>query len=254
MPSPFPGMNPYLEQPDVWVDFHHRFIARCSEELDPLVGPNYFVQVEVRVYLHELSGEERRFFGRADAGIATRKPPEDMSVAVPDEADSPVQLRLPNVDTEKHSLIEIRDRRDRRLVTVIELLSPSNKTQGPDRDDYIVKRTQYFEHGASLVEIDLRRGGVRPGPPVLPACDYYALVAPGPDLPRMGFWPIALRDRLPKIPVPLALPDRPVMLDLQSIVDRVYDAAGYAKYIYDESPEPPLSPDDAGWAKKIVGR
>lgn len=253
MPSPFPGMNPFLEQPDAWDDFHPEFISKCREELNPLVGPNYIVKVEVRIYYRELSSDERRFFARPDVGISATQAPQAARAAVLEQGEAPVELNLPNVDVIKHRSIEIRDRVSRRLVTAIELLSPSNKTPGPDRDDYLAKRARLFEHDTSLVEIDLRRGaGVRPGPPELPACDYYVLVAPGPDLPRMGFWPISLRDRLPVIPVPLASPDPPVKLDLQTIVHRAYDAAGFAKYIYQQTPEPPLSPEDAAWAKSLL--
>jgi hypothetical protein len=233
MPSPFPGMNPFLEQSDAWMDFHDNFIVRIQESLSDRVGPNYLVKLEVRLILHERSAEERRYFGIADVGVSD-------------------PLELPAVEMEKHRSIEIRDRRDRRIITVIELLSPSNKTAGIDRDDYLVKRRQVLSAPTHLVEIDLRRGGTRPSPPDLPPCDYYVLVSRHEDRPRVGVWPFGLREPMPKIPIPLTTPDAPVWLDLKAVLDRTYDAGGYGKYIYQEIPEPPLDENETEWARGFV--
>jgi hypothetical protein len=250
MPSPFPGMNPYLEQNDAWEDFHTDFITRTREILSGQVGTNYYVKLEVRLYLHELSAEQRRYFGRADVGV-TGQPPMGPSAAMVNTT-APIELVLPNVEVERHSSLEIRDRRNRRVVTVIELLSPTNKTPGPDRDDYLRKRNVLLIERIHLVEIDLRRGGERPGPPSLPPCDYYALVSRYEERPRLSMWPLSLRDRLPVIPIPLTAPDADVLLDLQAVLDRVYDAADYGKYIYGEMPQPPLSEDQLAWARQFL--
>jgi hypothetical protein len=244
-------MNPYLEQNDTWEDFHHNFIIRAQEMLAPQVGENYLVKVEVRRYLHELSADERRYFGRADVGVAapgvsTEAPAGTSAVT------APVKLSLPAVDVERHSSLEIRDRRHRRVVTVLELLSPTNKASGPDRDEYLLKRAQILAGRTHLVEIDLRRGGQRPGPPELPRCDYYALVSRSQDRPTLGVWPINLRDPLPVVPIPLTPPDADVTLDLQALLHRVYDAVDYGKYIYGETPQPPLSDEDTAWAREFV--
>lgn len=251
MPSPFPGMNPYLEQNDAWEDFHDRFIVACAERLDPLVGINYLVKIEARLYVHELSAEERRYFGRADVGL-TGPPAASASAPGAPALTAPVHLTLPAVDVQRHSWLEIFDRRHRRVVTVIELLSPANKTPGPDRDDYLTKRAQFLFSQAHLVEIDLRRGGERPRPPGLPRCDYYVLISRVEDRPRLDMWPIGLRERLPVVPIPLAAPDADVVLDLQELLNRVYDAAGYAKYIHGDRPQPALSAEDLAWAQQFV--
>ena len=163
MPSPFPGMNPFLEQSDAWMDFHDNFIVRIQESLNEHVGPNYLVKLEVR-----------------------------------------------SVDVYKRRSIEVRDRRNRQIATVIELLSPPNKTTGSNRDDYMVKRRQILSAPTHLVEIDLRRGGTRPSPPDLPPCDYYVLVSCREDRPHVGVWPFGLREPMPTIPVPLSAPDGPI--------------------------------------------
>jgi hypothetical protein len=244
-------MNPYLEQSDTWEDFHHNFITRAQETLSGQVGPNYLVKIEVRLILHELSAEERRFIGRADVGV-TAPPGTVSSVPAGTPTAAPVQLQLPAVEIERQSFIEIRDRRNRRVVTVIELLSPSNKTSGSDRDDYLAKRRQVLARMSHLVEIDLRRGGIRPSPPELPPCDYYVLVSRYEDRPTIGFWPLGLRQRLPVVRIPLIAPDPDAVLDLQVVLDRTYDGADYGKYIYSEMPEPPLSPEDEKWARQFV--
>jgi hypothetical protein len=93
---------------------------------------------------------------------------------------------------------------------------------------------------------------MRPSPPDLPPCDYYVLVSRHEQRPEVDFWPLGLRLPLPKIPIPLLNPDPDATLDLQAILHRAYDAAEYGKYIYNETPEPPLSSDDETWARAVV--
>jgi hypothetical protein len=159
-----------------------------------------------------------------------------------------VQLSFPAVEVEKQAYLEIRDRARRRLITVLELLSPSNKKPGVDRDDYLAKRRSVLATTTHFVEIDLHPGSLRPDFPVLPPTDYYALVSRSEDRPQVGFWPIGLRDPLPTIPIPLEEPDPDVRLNLKLVLDRAYDAAGYARYVYQGQPEPPLAPEDEAWA------
>ena len=251
MPSPFPGMNPFLEQNDAWEDFHHEFISRARETLSGEVGTNYVVRVETRLYVHELSKEERQFTGKADVSVSAG-PRVVASTTAAAVLPAPAKIIFPTVDTETYSWIKILDRRNRRVVTVIELLSPTNKTPGPDRDDYLSKRSLYIYGPVNFIEIDLRRGGTRPQPPPLPGCDYYVLLGRTDDRSSYGMWPLSLRDRLPVIPVPLSPPDADVPLDLQGVLHRVYDAAQYGNYIYSETPEPPLSAEDAAWAQQIM--
>ena len=252
MPSPFPGMNPYLEQNDTWEDFHQSFITHARDKLSGQLGPNYLVKIEVRLYVHELSEEERRFVGRADVAVTDSPAATSPPTAASGVLTAPMQLLLPAVEVQRESSLEIHDRRDRRVVTVIELLSPANKTPGPDHNAYVGKRRSLLATRTHLVEIDLRRGGARPYPPELPACDYYVLVSRYEARPRLGIWPISLRERLPVVPIPLVAPDPDVALDLQAVLHHVYDLAGYAKYIYRETPQPPLTPNDAAWARQFV--
>jgi hypothetical protein len=244
-------MNPYLEQDDVWEDFHGRLIPVIAERLERQVGPNYIVKVEPRLYVRELGEAERHFVGRSDVGVAAsaRQQLDEGSTAL---AEAPVELWLPEVDVFREYHVEIRDRRDRRVVTAIEILGPTNKASGPNRDSYLAKRRELLGSTTHFVEIDLRRGGQRPPLENLPDCDYYVMVSRYRDRPRIGVWPIDLREKLPTIKVPLADPDESVPLDLQAALHQVYDAANYGKYIYESEPQPPLSAEAAAWAAHVL--
>jgi hypothetical protein len=252
MPSPFPGMNPYLEQADVWHDFHERGVPFIAELLGPQVLPRYIAKIDEHVYIHDLAEESRKFLGRADVGVTPLRPAgvgNEPGVAV---IEFPARVTLPAVDREGESYVEIRDRQNRQLVTVIELLSPSNKRPGDDRDQYTRKRYRLIGSGVNLVEIDLLRGNPRMPMTGLAPCDYCVLVSRPEDWPDVGIFPIRLRDPLPPIPIPLRPTDPPVRLDLKRVIDHVYDVAGYGYYVYDGPPDPPLSPDDAAWAAPFV--
>jgi hypothetical protein len=153
---------------------------------------------------------------------------------------------------ERESFIEIRDRKTRELITVIELLSPSNKKAGSDREQYLAKRRQLLASPSHFVEIDLLRGGSQMPVEDLPGCDYYALVSRAEDRPQVGIWPVGIRDPLPDIPIPLRTPDADAHIDLRSIRDRVYDAAGYEDYVYGSLPQPSLRTEDASWAEQFA--
>jgi hypothetical protein len=148
--------------------------------------------------------------------------------------------------------LEIRSLADKKLVTVIEMLSPSNKQPGGDRQTYLQKRRDILKTDVNLVEIDLLRGGPRLPLDGMPDCDYCVLVGRATERPKVGIFPIALRERLPSVPIPLSEPHGDAMLDLQKMLDLAYDRAGYAQYIYERQPEPRLRPDDAEWAKQFV--
>jgi len=252
VPSPFPGMNPFFEQEDIWQDFHQSFIPLAREMLNTQVQPSYFVKIDEYLFIHELSSEERRHLGRGDLtlGRGPVAPAISAPVAV---LSAPANASIPlAVDIEHHAFLEIRDRRNRDVVTIIELLNPSNKNPGPDREQYLGKRRQILLSNSHFVEIDLLRGGPRLPVDGLAPCDYYALVSRVESRPQVGVWPIQLREPLPAIPVPLRKPDESVSLDLQQLIHRVYDGAGYASHIYAGSPKPPLTPNDQEWAESIL--
>jgi hypothetical protein len=244
-------MNPYLEQVYAWHDFHESFMPEVRGMLSPQVRPRYFVKIDEHVYVHQLDEESRGFLGRTDIAMA-KGPSFGSQASATDLLEAPAFVWQPSVDVERHSYLEIRDRENLQLITVIELLSPSNKRLGSDRDQYLAKQSQLLSSTANLVEIDLLRGGPRMPWLEMPVCDYCVVVSRVEERPRAGIWPIQLRTRLPIIPVPLRTGEPDAKLDLQQILNQIYDAAGYEDYIYTRQPDPPLTAEDAAWAKSFL--
>lgn len=253
MPSPFPGMNPYFEQADLWQDFHNEFLTCLRHELAAQLRPKYIVQLEKHDYIHDLPPEPRRFLGRPDVSVIRSRPPAvgpaNLGVL---EAPAEVEIPMPSQDIERVSFLELRDRQSRELVAVIELLSPSNKRPGDDRQQYLAKRREILRSDAHLVEIDLLRGWPPMPPEDRPTGDYSVLISRAGRRPVAEFWPIRLRDRLPVIPIPLKAPDPDGRVDLQTVLHRAYDGPAYEVFIYERAPEPPLSAEDAEWASSLI--
>ena len=260
MPSPFPGMNPYLEQEGLWPDLHHRLIGHIAEALTPALRPGYIVNIGRDVYIHELAYPDRRGVGKPDVAVVTdtglSAAGSGGGVAAADPAvvvGSPVTCVVPlDIDETELGMVEVRDRNTREVVTVIEVLSPANKYAGPDRDQYLRKRLKYLKSRAHLVEIDLLRGGPRMPLDPVPACDYLVMVSRAEARPRAELFPAGLRDRLPAVPIPVRSPDFDRRLELQQVLHDVYDAAGYADYLYREPPQPALSQADIQWAADLL--
>ena len=252
MPSPFPGMNPFLEHEFVWKDFHFRSIPVMAELLAAQIGTSYSAMVGEHHYIHEPSAEARRLLGHADASVAHRGNAGTRGNGAA-ASSAPATAVFPlSVDVESVPYVEIRDREGNQIVTVIELLSPADKRSGGDREQYLHKRQEVLLSGAHFVEIDLLRGGPRLPAENLPECDYCAAVSRVEERPNVGVWPVRLRERLPAINVPLAAPDPDASLDLQAMLDLVYDRARYGPQLYRRPVTPPLAPADAEWAKQFV--
>lgn len=246
-------MNPYLEQEAVWQDFHDSFIPAVRDAISSQVSPHFIVKIEEHLYIHEPSAAQRIRVGNADVGVmAPRKGRSSnqgcAAVLQPPERTVIAEL----IDIEKQTYLEIRDRQNRDLVAVIELLSPTNKKPGPDREQYLAKRLNVLRTWAHFVEIDLLRGWERMPHQEQKHCDYAILVSRYEERPDAGFWPIQLRDPLPLIPIPLRPPLVEATLDLQALLHTVYDRAYYRDYIYQGVPTPPLTEADQAWADALI--
>jgi hypothetical protein len=257
MPSPFPGMNPYLEHDTVFHGFHQRLVVEICNVLVPQIRPEYIADTDINVYIHELSGDER-LLGRPDVHVAavvsTGKPGFSPVASVGATMVSPIRSALPPaVDVVEIPFVKIMDRRNRQVVTVIEVLSRTNKLKGDDRAAYIAKRNDLRRSDAHFIEIDLLRAGEPMPLTNQPDADYRVVLSRQERRPAVDLWPIRLKDRLPVIPVPLRSPDPDASLDLQAVLDRVYDSAGYSDYVYGLTPQPPLHPADAQWAEGVAG-
>jgi hypothetical protein len=253
MPSPFPGMNPYLEQVGVWRDFHQSFVTELRAAIAQRVRPAYLAVLDHHVYVHGSEDDERGRLVQPDVHVVEDRERITTNNGGATTLAPPTIALLPHVATvDEVDYIEIRDREDRQLVTVVELLSPANKRAGADRDQYLSKRLEYTRSGTHLIEIDLLRGLQRMPLVDVEDCDYCVMVSRAEERPEVGVWPLGLRDPLPEIPIPLRAPDPDASVELQAVLHRVYDAAGYEDYIYRRRPSPLLRAADAAWAAEIV--
>lgn len=260
----FPGMDPYLEAKLIWPGFHNALVVYIRDQLRPLLHPRYIAAVEDRVFLEEppraLISDvwiREQSSKRNGGGVAVLEP---QVATQAHDADDPMLIEL--TDREMHeSYIEILDRQSgQRVVTVIEVLSPTNKTPGPGRDAYLAKQEEVWKSATHLVEIDLLRGGEHtvliPEGEVRDRRDYDYLVSVNRATNVRRFYetyPRSLRERLPRISIPLAEGDRDVVLDVQAVVDQTYDAGSYqARLPYDQPCTPPLREADQAWANDLI--
>jgi hypothetical protein len=253
MPSPFPGMDPYLEDPWIWPDFHLTYAVALRTELNRRLPPGYVALVDRYVWVQEPETEERKRLGNPDVfltGESTSKGPPAAAVAA-----APVEITLPSPIDKGIPYVRITDRAHRRLVTIIELLSPANKTPGRDQDAYLMKQREYLASDVNVVEMDLLRRGERLPwiAPSVAAADYYVMVSRAEERPRAFVWPFSVREPLPPIAIPLTVQDGEVALELGSCMNQVYDSAGYARELdYAQPPKPPLDEPDATWARELL--
>lgn len=261
MPSPFPGMDPYLEHPEIWPDVHLGLIAELRNVLSDSVGARYYVAVEQRSYV--LHAEEILLVGRPDVAVVDagrrgglehlRDPGQELSggTAV---AAWPRIVTVPGPEEVRERFLEVRGVASGDVVTVIELLSPWNKRRGSGRDAYLGKRGQILWTRTNLIEIDLLRGGERL--PIVPdpgTTDYSILVARGNRRPRADWFPFGVRELIPRLPVPLADGDSEIDVDLRQVLDSVYDRARYEVRVeYSADPVPSLEAENAAWADGLL--
>jgi hypothetical protein len=255
MPSPFPGMNPYFENPVTWQDFHTTFIVALRATLYSRI-PKYYAKVEEHIYIREFDESSLRSFARADVAVTERQPTKQASASTatldPHLVAEPKHVWLSVFDEDRVRAIEIVDRELDQVITVIELLSPTNKEHGKDREQFIARRHQLLKSGVHYVELDLLRGGPRLPWDGLEPCDYYFLVSRAGDRPRADIWPFGMREAFPLLHVPLGPGDDDVVVDLKKLLDAQFDAVGYAQIIYENEPVPPLSEQDQAWALSLI--
>jgi hypothetical protein len=251
--SPFPGMDPYLEDPAEWQSCHLKLIAAISDLLAAAVAPAFFVRVDQRVYL-TAPGDPDRSAIEPDVYILREGQPHYAQRSYAPGITPPVRVEPPEVEPEiRDRYLEIRDARSREVVTIIELLSPFNKRPGAQGyGAFQRKRQQTMSSQVHWIEIDLLRAGERPVETAYKG-DYYALLKRG-DSPASEGWFFNLRNQMPTIAVPLRPPYADVPLDLQQILHEIYVRARYAYSIdYTQPvPPPPLRPEDESWAREQI--
>ena len=251
MESPFPGMDPFLEDPTEWQSVHTRLITAVGDQLAPQVAPHFSVRFEQRVYL--ISPDDDKTFIEPDVYLVqSYSPPHTTGAAA---LATPPVLVEPVYEIEMHDrYIEIRDKRNRDVVTTIEILSPFNKAPGTQGNTaFFDKRRRVMASDVNWIEIDLLHYGERPHE-VAHKSDYYALLKRGGTFGPYEVWYFDLRDRMPTIFVPLRPPFDDVLLDLQAAFAELYERGFYANDIDYRAPIPipPLRPADAIWAREQI--
>jgi hypothetical protein len=250
-------MDPYLESSQIWPDVHHGLISESQAVLNPHLRPRYVARVELRVYISDDDDPGRQALvpdlrvERSPGRKGAKKPKAEPALAgtepliVPTLMDEEIEeafLKIIHVESEA-------------LVTLIEVLSPTNKIRGSrGRASFMAKRHEILNTEVHWVEIDLLRAGVPSvtDPPLRPS-DYRVLVSRADQRTRTRYWPISVRQALPVISIPLRGKDPEVPLDLGAVFRAVYDRAAYDVSVdYRKAPQPPLEGDDAKWARELV--
>jgi hypothetical protein len=256
-------MDPFIEASGLWREFHDRLIGDLEQALSSRVPEQYFVRLSVRSYLvldDQAQDEASRRPGVAAARGTAARPENTKSRAAGSSArgkaaqEPPLSMLAPLDMEEREIFIEIHQvRPERRLVTGIEILSPANKQPGTTGwDEYLKKRRAYLNGEANLVEFDLLRGGRRmPMRQAWPNSPYYILVARREQVPRCQAWRAHSASPLPRLPIPLGRSDPDIEIDLQPMVDAIYERTQFASLIdYRRPITPPLSPPE----KKLLAR
>jgi hypothetical protein len=251
----FPGMDPYLELPAVWTDFHSRLIVYLAEHLRPLLRPRYIASVQTRVYIE--GADQERIPEVAIRQTLVDRPHAAAAVL---EADAPIEIQVQELEVEETYLDIVDLEMNQRVVTVLEVVSPTNKYSGTGRDGYVAKQVEVRRSDSHLVEIDL----LRTGPHVvavperlargLGAYDYLVCVNRAEDKrSRYQLYLRRVRERLSRFRCPLAAGDDDVIVDLQAVLEHTYEVSGYEDLLrYDRPCVPPLPAEDQAWADDLI--
>ncbi|MFN6515060.1 MAG: DUF4058 family protein [Nostoc sp. CreGUA01] len=254
MPSPFPGMNPYLEHPSLWAGIHHRLITAIANDLAPKLRPKYIVAIEERVY--EVNGDTALLVGIPDVSVQSSlslTPPTESNLAVA-STTQPVEVMLPLPEILTEAYLEIRAVETEEVVTIIEVLSPKNKQLGIGRLQYETKRLKILGSATHFVEIDL----LRQGNPMLMVGNfllshYRIVVSHSENRPKAKLYAFNLQDKIPEFSVPLRGGESEPIINLNLLLNEIYNQGSYDLRInYSRPPIPTLSEPDMAWVNDIL--
>ncbi|MDY6786360.1 MAG: DUF4058 family protein [Cyanobacteriota bacterium] len=250
MEPSFPGMNPYLENPDLWPEVHSWLIVQLGRSLNPSLTPKYRAAIEKRVYLDSL------LVGIPDTSVFQSKPDAETRAPLTTRVLSkPIRVTVSLTEEISERYLEIREVKTGRVVTVVEIISPKNKRAGEGREKYLNKRQKVLDSATHWVEIDLlRRGKLMPMEKAIQS-DYRILVSRANLRPEAELYPFNLRDSIPQFLLPLQPGDREPAIDLSEILRQVYrEAALDFAIAYSQQPSPPLRDRDFQWVQSLTGQ
>ncbi len=224
-----------LEQAGLWPDFHSKFINYSQEALAEAIPREYEARVGEQVNLYEYEEPVRRFGPDVALLVRSDAAPNWRSEAAPRDSGNvallePITIPLAEILEEvRQPFLEIIHRPDRSLVTVLELLSPSNKAE-PGRARYLARRRSLIESPVHLVELDLLQGGRRlPFGAVLPEGDFYCMISRLELRYDCLVYTGRYGDAFPHWPVPLRSPDPDVSLDYQALLELTFTRGRYER-------------------------
>jgi hypothetical protein len=257
MPSPFPGMDPYLEAPDGWGGVHLALLYQLHAELNRVLPDGVVARMDEYVWIRD-SDDDAEMRVKPDVFVPQVRggPNGHTALLAPPVTEPTTRGELPRSRKKKNRVVTITTARGHNVLTVIEVLSPSSKGTGDDRAAYVHKRRGYLA-SVNLIEVDLLRAGNRlpMGHPTPPVSDYYVFSCRRDEYPGTATWAFSVRDPLPTIPVPLSPEFGVVPLNLQSAFTRAYEEGRYDKGTnYTVPPTPPLRPTDAEWAAELLAK
>jgi hypothetical protein len=253
----FPGMDPYLEEPILWHSFHQAMVVYMAETLQPLLRPRYVAALDERIFVE--GPDDRNIYPDVAVKLRPVRGADSKATALLD-ADTAVDVEVHELEIHE-SYIKILDlRAGQQIVTVIEVVSPTNKYAGKGRKSYLKKQREVLGSTTHLVEIDLLRTGphVLAIPEAIPRSrgHYDSLISINRAIQprrRFQFYAQTLREKLPVIRIPLRDNDEYVQLDIQVLMGRTYDAGAFdAQIRYDRPCRPPLDADDQAWADEQI--
>ncbi len=252
MPSPFPGMNPYLENPELWSEVHSRLITALAIAIESDLSRKYRVAIEKRTYLSD--GEESVLVGIPDVSIYSQSTTTQISTTTLIAQDESVMVTIPIPEEVRESYLEIREITTKNVVTVIEVISPKNKNAGIGRQKYESKRSSVLSSSTHLIEIDLLRSG-KPMQilSAIPQTDYRILICRGNRRPQAQLYAFNVQKKIPQFLLPLEMGDTEPLVDLHSLLAQIYDQARFDMAIdYTQPPLPPLKKQDEVWADMML--
>lgn len=252
MPTPFPGMDPYLERRGRWHAVHTRLLVAMADALGPQVWPHYRVDIELRTYIALVTSES--LVGIPD--VLVMSSPHEMGrpmAPAPAIGIAPQVVEVPMPEEMHERYLVVYEVTTQDVVTVMEMLSLANKLTHEGREAYEAKRTTVLGSKTNLVEIDLLRAGTPLPPFQAGQSAYRILISPASTRPRAMAYTLSVRDPLPTIPIPLRPGDPEPTLPLNQLLHDLYDRARYDLAIdYSQPPVPPLQDDDVDWARQLL--
>jgi hypothetical protein len=254
MPSPFPGIDPYIESQGYWPDFHPAFALYCRDALNDSLPEHYEARLGEQLRLVEI-GEQvsRNVLPDVVVQASGRRQSSETEGSVATLAPVTIDLPADEVEEVRDVWIEIRRRPERNLVTAIEILSPTNKA-GSGYWEYRSKRRNLIRQRVHLVELDFLVGGYRlEMEQDLPSADFYVFLSRANRRPKCDVYAWSIRHPLPKIPIPLLEPDPDILLDVPALFTLAYDRGRYARSLdYTKPLDLPLAPNDRAWAENLA--